>query len=161
MPLPRTGNIKYIPLAVIFEELRTEKATGTLTLKGERVEKSVFFKEGQVIFSNSTDNNDRLGEILVKVGKLKRENLDSALVLHRKHLGMKKMGAILVENGAVTPKDLFNALKTQVNDIIASLFTWRQAEYSFTEQLPADVIPLQINIKGSVSDIIKRSKKQA
>lgn len=161
MPLPRTGNIKYIPLAVIFEELRTEKATGTLTLKSERVEKSVFFKEGQVIFSNSTDINDRLGEILVKVGKLKREDLDSALVLHRKHLGMKKMGAILVENGSVTPKDLFNALKTQVNDIITSLYTWRQAEYSFTEQLPADVIPLQINIKGSVSDIIKRSKKQA
>jgi hypothetical protein len=48
-----------------------------------------------------------------------------------------------------------------VNDIITSLYTWRQAEYSFTEQLPADVIPLQINIKGSVSDIIKRSKKQA
>jgi hypothetical protein len=48
-----------------------------------------------------------------------------------------------------------------VNDIIASLFTWSQAEYSFTEQLPADVIPLQINIKGSVSDIIKRFKKKA
>ena len=161
MALPRTGNIKYIPLAVIFEELRAEKATGTLTLKGERVEKSAFFKEGQVIFSKSTDMNDRLGEILVKVGKLKRENLDKALVLHRKHLGLKKMGAILVENGMVTPKDLFNALKTQVNDIIVSLFNWSEAEYSFTEQLPADVLPLQINIKGLITDIIKRFKKQA
>jgi hypothetical protein len=161
MPLPRTGNIKYIPLAVIFEELRTEKATGTLTLKGERVEKSVFFKEGQIIFSKSTDIHDRLGEILVKVGKLKRENLDKALVLHRKHIGLKKMGAILVENGMVTPKELFNALKIQVKDIIASLFNWNQADYSFTEKLPADVIPLQINIQGLISDIIKRLKKQA
>ncbi len=161
MSLPRTGNIKYIPLAVIFEELRTEKATGTLTLKGERAEKSVFFKEGQIIFSKSTDIKDRLGEILVKVGKLKREDLDKALVLSRKHLGLKKMGAVLVENGMVTPKELFNALKTQVNDIIVSLFTWSQADYSFTELLPADVIPLQINIQGLISDIIKRLKKQA
>ena len=160
MPLPRTGNIKYIPLVVIFEELRTEKATGTLTLKNERVEKSVFLKEGQIIFSKSTDSNDRLGEILVKVGKLKREDLDKALVLSRKQFGLKKMGAILVENGMVTPKDLFNALKAQVNDIIASLFNWDQADYSFTEQLPADVISLQINIKGLISDIIKRLKKQ-
>ncbi len=161
MSLPRTGNIKYIPLAVIFEELRTEKATGTLTLKAERVEKSVFFKGGEVIFAKSTDGNDRLGEILVKVGKLKREDLDRALVLSRKHLGLKKMGAILVENGMVTPKELFNALKTQVNDIIVSLFSWSKADYSFTEQLPADVIPLQINIKGLISEIIKRLKKQA
>lgn len=161
MPLPRTGNIKYIPLAVIFEELRTEKATGTLTLKNERVEKAVFFKEGQVIFSKSTDISDRLGEILVKVGKLKREDLDKALVLNRKHLGLKKMGAILVENGMVTPKDLFNALKTQVNDIIVSVFNWDHADYSFTEQLPADVIPLQINIQGLISEIINRFKKQA
>jgi hypothetical protein len=160
MPLPRTGNIKYIPLEVIFEELRTEKATGTLTLKGERVEKSVFFKDGRIIFSKSADSNDRLGEILVKVGKLKREDLDKALVLSRKHIGLKKLGAILVENGMVTPKELFNALKTQVNEIIASLFTWNQAEYSFTEQLPADVIPLQIDIQGLISDIIKRFKMQ-
>ncbi len=161
MSLPLTGNIKYIPLAVIFEELRTKKATGTLTLKAERVEKSVFFKGGEVIFSKSTDSKDRLGEILVKVGKLKREDLDRALVLSRKHLGLKKMGAILVENGMVTPKELFHALKTQVNDIIVSLFSWSQADYSFTEQLPADVISLQINIKGLISEIIKRLKKQA
>ncbi len=161
MSLPLTGNIKYIPLAVIFEELRTKKATGTLTLKTERVEKSVFFKGGEVIFSKSTDSKDRLGEILVKVGKLKREDLDRALVLSRKHLGLKKMGAILVENGMVTPKELFHALKTQVNDIIVSLFSWSQADYSFTEQLPADVISLQINIKGLISEIIKRLKKQA
>jgi len=160
MPLPRTGNIKYIPLAVIFEELGAEKATGTLTLRSERVEKSVFFKGGQVIFSKSTDIHDRLGEILVKVGKLTRQDLDKALVLNRKHLGLKKIGAILVENGMVTPKDLFNALKTQVNDIIVSLFNWKDAEYSFTEQLPADVIPLQINIQGLTSDMVKRFKKQ-
>jgi len=71
------------------------------------------------------------------------------------------MGAVLVENGMVAPKDLFNALKTQVNDIIVSLFTWTEAAYSFTEQLPADVIPLQINIQGLTSDIIKRFKKKA
>ncbi len=161
MSLPLTGNIKYMPRAVIFEELRAKKATGTLTLKAERVEKSVFFKGGEVIFSKSTDSKDRLGEILVKVGKLKREDLDRALVLSRKHLGLKKMGAILVENGMVTPKELFHALKTQVNDIIVSLFSWSQADYSFTEQLPADVISLQINIKGLISEIIKRLKKQA
>ena len=161
MPLPRTGNIKYITLPVIFEELLAERATGTLTFRREPVEKSVFIKDGQVIFSKSNDVNDRLGEILVKLGKLKRETLDTALTLHRKHLGLKKMGAVLVENGMVTPKDLFTALKSQVNEIIASHFRWDQAEYTFIEQLPPDVIPLQINIQGLVADIIKRARKKA
>ena len=159
MPLPRSGNIKYIPVPVIFEELRAEKATGTLTLSRERVEKSIYVKDGQIIFAKSTDIHDRLGEILVKHGKLTRENLEKALLLHKRQLGLKKMGAVLVENGMVTPKELFNGLKSQVNDIILSLFSWEQAEYVLSEQLPSDVIPLQINVQGLMSDIIKRTKK--
>ncbi len=161
MSIPLSGNIKDTPLPDILESLYRKKATGTLTVQVNGVEKAVFIKEGLIIFSTSTDNQDRLGEMLVKAGKLKRENLDAALGLLKKSGGFKKLGAILVEKGFVAPKDLFEALKSQVKEIIYSLFLWEDAEYRFDEILPSDVIQLQINIEELIRDIIQRIRQEA
>ena len=108
MSIPRSGNIRVTPLADIFEHLRQTKVTGTLVVSNSGMEKSIYFKAGQIVFAASTDVNDRLGEILVKCCRLSRENLDNALQLYKKSVGLKKLGAILVEHGFVTPKDLFS-----------------------------------------------------
>lgn len=161
MSKPLSGNIKDTPLPDILEVLYREKATGTLIVQARGVEKAVFIKEGQIIFSTSTDSQDRLGEMLVKEGKLKRENLDTALGLLKMSGGFKKLGAILVEKGFVAPKDLFAALKTQVKEIIFSLFLWEDAEYRFDDALPPDVIQLHINIEDLIREIIQRIRQEA
>ena len=156
-----SGKIEVTPLPLILEELRQSKATGTLAVSAGKVKKAVYVKEGQIIFATSTDGHDLLGEILVKAGKLSRENLETALNLVKKSGGFKKMGALLVENGFVSPKDLFAALKTQVKNIIYSLFLWHEADYSFDAKLPPDVIHLQINMQELIKEIIQRIKSEA
>ncbi len=160
MSIPLTGQIQKIPLPDILQDLRSRKATGTLTLHREDIAKSIHVRDGQIIFAMSNDARDRLGECLVKAGKITQANLDYALTLYRKHMGLKKMGAILVESGLVPPKELFNGLKIQVKDIIFSLFLWREGEYHFKEGLPSDVIQLQININELISEIIARMKRK-
>ncbi len=160
MSIPLTGQIQKVPLSDILEDLRSKKATGTLTLHREDVTKSIHIRDGQIIFAMSNDAGDRLGECLVKAGKITQANLDYALTLYRKHMGLKKMGAILVESGLVPPKELFNGLKIQVKDIIFSLFLWREGEYRFEERLPSDVIQLRININELISEIIARMKRK-
>jgi hypothetical protein len=154
----QSGNIRGNPLSEILEGLRTRKATGTLTLRRDNVTKSIYIRDGLIIFATSSSGHDRLGEILVKTGKLTQENLDHALKLYGKSAGLKKLGAVLVENGLVTPKDLFGSLKVQVKDIIYSLFLWQDGEYRFDERLPADIIQLQINFQELISEIIQRIK---
>jgi hypothetical protein len=123
--------------------------------------KYVYLKAGQIVFAASTDINDRLGEVLIKCCKLSREHLEHALRLSKKSAGLKKLGALLVENGFVTPKELFIGLKTQVKDIIYSLFLWVEGDYRFEEQVPSDIILLQINIKELIAEIIQRIKQEA
>jgi hypothetical protein len=161
MPIPLSGNIQTTPLPDILEELRKSKASGTLTIRNGNTVKSIFVKAGEIVFASSTDTNDRLGEILVKCRKLSKENLEHALQLSRKVAGLKKMGAILVENGFLTPKDLFNGLKIQVKDIIFSIFLWPQGEYRFEKHLPGDVIMLQLNIHVLITEIIQRIKQES
>jgi len=144
----------------MLENLRSSKATGSLALQKGGVEKRIYVKEGRIIFASSTDPRDRLGDSLVRAGKLSRANLEQALVLYKKSAGLKKMGAILVENGFVPPKELFNGLKIQVKDIIFSLLLWEEGTFVFEERLPVDVIQLQINIQELIAELITRIKKE-
>ncbi len=161
MSIPLSGNFKVTPLSEILQELGTRMATGTLTIRTADAEKSVHMKDGQIIYASSTNAQDRLGEILIRDGKLSRENLETALQLHKKSGGFKKLGALLVEKGFVGPKELFAGLKTQVKDIIYSLFLEEEAQYRYEDNLPPGVIQLQINIEELIVEIIERIKQEA
>ncbi len=161
MPLPLSGNIKSIPLSDILEDLRLRRASGTLILRRGGIEKGIHVKDGQIIFATSSESKDRLGESLVRAGKITQKNFELALQQYKKHAGLKKMGAILVESGMVPPKELFSGLKIQVKDIIFSLFLWPDGVFEFDERLPSDVIQLQINFSELIAEIIARMRKEA
>lgn len=130
-------------------------------LRAGGVTKNIYVKDGQIIFATSTELQDRLGEILVKSGKITRDNLEQALQVYDKSAGLKKLGAILVEKGFLPPKELFGGLKIQVREIILSLFLWRSGEYRFEERLPPDIIQLNIDFEELISEIIERIKLEA
>ncbi len=161
MPIALSGKISSTPLADVLEQLRRKKATGTLIVNSGGVTKSIYFKIGRVVFSTSTSDDDRLGEILVRTGKITRENLEYATQLHKKNAGLKQLGAILVENGLIASKDLFGGLKDQVKEIIFSLFLLVEGDYQFEERFPPNIIELQINFQDLISEIIQRIKQES
>lgn len=160
MALTISGNIQDTPLPDVLEGLRAMKATGTLVVRAGTVQRSLFLEEGRIVFAASNDTNDRLGEVMVRVGKLTRQNLETALQISKRAAGFKKLGAILVENGFVTPKDLFAGLKLQVKEIIYGIFVLEEGAYRFEPNLPPDIIPLQINIQELIQELIQRMSAQ-
>jgi hypothetical protein len=161
MSIALSGKISFIPLADVLEQLRKKEATGTLIVSRDGLKKCIYLKSGQIVFATSTDSRDRLCEILVKTGKLTSENLEYANQLHKKNAGLKKMGAILVENGLISSKDLFFGLKDQVKEIIFSLFLLDEADYQFEESFPSNIIQLQFNFQDLIIEIIQRIKQEA
>ena len=161
MSIALSGKISFTPLVDVLEQLRQRKATGTLTVSSGEVKKCIFMKDGQIVFATSTCSDDWLGEILVKTGKLKRESLEYATRLFKQHAGLKKLGAILVENGLIASKDLFGGLKAQVKDIIFSLILLVEGDYQFEDSFPSDIIQLQFNFQDLIAEIIQRMKQDA
>ena len=159
MALSLSGNLIETPFPDVLAVLRQQKATGTLTSGTGTDAKSLYVKNGHIIFATSKNERDRLGEIMVKSGKITRGQLERALKLHQNSAGLKKIGAIFVEHGFVSPKDLFNGLKMQVRGIIHSLFHLTEGPYTFEEGLPADVIPLQINMEEVLREVIEQMKQ--
>jgi hypothetical protein len=161
MSIALSGKISFTPLVDVIDQLHQRKATGTLTVSSGDVKKCIFFKIGQIVFATSSSSHDRLGEILVKTGKLKRENLEHATQLYKKNAGSIKLGAILVENGFIASKDLFGGLKDQVKDIIFSLILLDDGDYQFEDSVPSDIIQLQFNLQDLIAEIIQRIKQEA
>jgi tetratricopeptide (TPR) repeat protein len=151
MPVALAGEIKQMTIPWLFQGLRTQSRTGTAFFEyiqdqtAEKVVKKVFFKNGDIVFASSSLAEDRLGDCLLRMGKLTQAQFDASTEII-KQTG-KKQGAVLVELGFIKPQDLVNAVKEQVKRIILMLFSLRMGSYRFDEApLPmADIIPLQMS----------------
>jgi len=154
--IPLAGKLDENNLPRLLSHIHEIKSTGTLALLRDGVNKKLFIKNGDIIFASSTYEGDRLGEILLKTGKITLSQFDAAskVVIQTG----KRMGGVLVELGYLKPKDLFWGVKFQVQEIVASLFDWTDGEYDFSAgELPSsEVITLHMSTANLILQGIKR-----
>jgi hypothetical protein len=125
MEISPAGNIKDFSLSNVLAYLNRNRKTGTLIIKTPVFTKKIYLIKGDAIFASSTYEDDRLGEMLIKAGKITMEQYDASVEILKKT--GKRQGAILIELGYLTPKDLFWGVKYQVKEIIYSLFQLEDA----------------------------------
>jgi len=155
MGIPLNGNVRTTSLVRILVYLNRQRKTGTVSLATPVWTKKLFVHTGDVVFASSTYEDDRLGEMLLKAGKISVEQYDKSVEILK--TSDKRQGAILVELGYLTPKDLFWGVKYQVKEIIQSLFLAEDADYIFTDgQIPAqEVITLKMSMGNLIYDSVK------
>jgi tetratricopeptide (TPR) repeat protein len=158
MEIPLKGKIKDFSIPRILLYLNRNRKTGTLIIKTQAFTKKVYLDKGDAVFASSTREDDRLGEMLIKAGKITIHQLQESVNLLKTK--KKRQGAILVELGYLTPKDLFWGVKYQVKEIICSLFILddAEAEYEFVEgEIPANEV---ITLKMSMGNLIYEGAKK-
>ncbi len=156
MELLPCGNLRSANLPILLRYLQQHKKTGILILHRNDQERSIYLKNGDIIFATSKYEDDRLGEMLLKENKITLEQYETSVAL-LKATG-KRQGTILVEQGFIDAIDLFNAVIDQFKNIILSLLTWIDGDYRFIEgNLPTEeVIILKMSTGNLILDGIKR-----
>ena len=156
MELPPNGNIKDFGLPKILVYLNRNRKTGILTVKTPSSTKKIYLHKGDAVFASSTDDDDRLGETLTKMGKITLEQYDRSVEILKKT--GKRQGDILVELGYLTPQEVVWGVKYQVKDIIYSLFQLQDAEYEFSERelSSAALITLKMSMGNLIYEGVKR-----
>ncbi len=150
------GNLKHLPLSDILLGLQRSEKTGILEIKKGSICKKIFIKNGDLIFANSNQEDDRFGELLLKSGRITLEQYYRS-VDEMKKTG-KRQGTILAELGCLKPKELAWTIIQQVEEIILGLFQWEDGEFEFKEgPLPSDEA---ITLKLSVGNLIYRGIKR-
>ena len=123
------GTLSDISVAELVRDVYRSRSTGILHLKREGVGKRIYMQKGSVVFANSDVEEDRLGEFLIRKGKINRGNYDAASEAMRRT--GKRMGKTLVELEAVSADEIEELVRAQVNEIIFSVFDWNSGVYGF------------------------------
>jgi hypothetical protein len=124
------GQISELPVPDVLQHLRLSQATGILTLVAGGARKALYLKDGRVVFASSNLPNDRLGEILLREGKITVEEYEASIKAITKG---KRQGKVLVEMGALSPKDLWEGVQFQVKEIVYTVFQWDEGQFHFEE----------------------------
>jgi tetratricopeptide (TPR) repeat protein len=151
-----SGLLKHYPLSDIFLALQMSEKNGILEIRNGPTIKRVYIKNGDMVFATSNKQEDSLGEILLKAGKISTDQYYQSVDLIEKT--GKRHGTILVELGYLKPEDLIWSVRHQVEEIILSLFQWEDGEFIFIEgPLISDEV---ITLKLSAANLIYRGIKK-
>jgi len=125
------GNLKDFKHIDILMGLQRGTRTGILEVVSGSAVKKIYIKNGDMIFAASNLIDDRLGERLVKKGRISVEqfNLASQRLLETG----EKLGKILVDMSCMSPHELYQEVREQVEEIILSIFEIEEGDFEFRE----------------------------
>ncbi|MFA6956582.1 MAG: DUF4388 domain-containing protein [Thermoanaerobaculia bacterium] len=151
-----SGNLRTMAPGDLLQWLNFAQKTGTLVLTQGGVEKKIFFREGRVISSASTDPREYLGQFLMSHGYITEEQLTKAM--QEQARTKRLLGRILVDLGVISEKDLGRLMREKAEESIYEIFLWREAEFHFIDdELPSmEMVPLQIDVTGIIMEGSRR-----
>lgn len=151
-----SGNIKTMALAELLQWLASGQKTGTLVIDNDEIEKKIFFEDGFIIGSASTDPKEYLGHFLAGYGYITKEQADEAV--RRQQEENKLIGQILVEMGVMQEEDLQQMLQLKAEESIYDLFTWEAGDFEFFDSdLPGN---LRIRMRLDVQWIVLEGSRR-
>ncbi len=136
------------------------RKTGILTIELEGGLKELYFQQGEIVFATSTFASEDLGEVLFSLGKIEQDTLLELRLLVSKNISL---GKLLVERGAVAPKDLWLAARSQVEHIIYTLFSADVGGFYF-RSLPIEqeqILRLSMSTQNIIMEGLRRLDERA
>ena len=152
------ADLATMPLAVLLEALHAAERSGLLQYVHRDHTKWIYLHRGEVVFAASNQRVDRLGECLLRAGVLTLDQLREA---ERRFTPPARFGKVLVEHGFLTPRELWNGVKYQVEEIVRSLFAMPAGTVWFWEGelQPDNVVRLSLETRRLVAEGIQRREE--
>jgi hypothetical protein len=148
-------DVRAFPLADVLGLVHNEGKSGLLFLTHAEHAKVVYLRGGEVVFASSNQRVDRLGSCLVRSGVITLEQLREA---ERSFSPSERFGKVLVELGFLTPRELWNGVKFQVEEVVRSLFAYTSGTVYFWEGevQPDNVVRLALPTRRLVAEGLQR-----
>ena len=129
------------------------KETGELGLMKGQVKKIIYFESGMPVFALSNLVADRLGQFLVRAGKIDEETLKHAA--EEAASTKQRTGDVLILMGALTEEERLYYVGQQIKSILYSVFAWEEGSYTLSfqararkEAIKLDIHPANLIMRG-------------
>jgi hypothetical protein len=155
-----SGNLRDFSIPDVFRLISLSGKTGVLHLLTPGSEGSVWFRGGQVFFAQSDRRRGLLGERLVSAGRISASALQAALDTRAEEPeGGRRIGEILVDNGAIDLEVLQSFVQEQIQDTVFDLFLWEEGSFDF-EMLAAPPEDQDIGLTVSIENIVMEGARR-
>ena len=126
------GNLESANLADLLLNLHLTRRSGIFRVSQGDVKKSIYFLDGSIVFAHSNQKYDRLGETLLRLGKITLEEFEIASreVIEKG----KRLGQALSDLGFISAQEISSSVHYQLQQITYSLFDWDSGEFEFVER---------------------------
>jgi len=124
------GSLKEASLPDVIQLLFLGRRTGCLALADRHNFGTIYLDEGQITFATIVNRRDRLGDLLIRKGRITAEQLQQAIAAQeddRQH----KLGEILIGLGTLTRAELEDYMRIQIEEAVYYLFTWTSGTFNF------------------------------
>jgi Flp pilus assembly protein TadD len=124
------GSLREASLPDVLQLLAMGQKTGCLSVTHRHAFGNVFFEKGRICFASIINRRDRLGDILVKHGRLTHEELEDAIAAQGDQPQVR-LGEILLARNLIEREELHGYIKHQIEEAVYYLFTWTQGTFTF------------------------------
>jgi hypothetical protein len=129
--------------------------TGTLELHRGDVTKRIHWNQGEIVFADSTDPGEHIGEYLLRNGWISAEGLKAARAKAKSDADLVKH---LIRDGTLRTDLLPKSERSLVLDIVYSIFEWRDGTFRFV--VTPEPHSERVVLKTSVSNIIMEGSRR-
>jgi tetratricopeptide (TPR) repeat protein len=149
------GSLKEASLADVLQLLALGQKTGCLSVVDRNNVAHVYFDRGRICYASIVNRRDRLGDILVKNGKITQEQLDAAIERQARERD-KRLGELLIEQGALSREDFEHYMRLQIQEAVYFLFTWTRGTFNFEAEVRPEqqdflvsIVPESLLLEGA------------
>ncbi len=142
-------------VAETFKKLYCSKRTGVLTCEAGEARRAVYFISGFVVGARSSLEQDRLGEVMMRHGRITRKQFEDAS--HFIKSGWK-LGEILAELNIIGQEEIEAFVRLQLLDIACTQLITPPKRLSFSNLTTVDSF---VGVPISVADILMEAARRA
>ena len=158
-PVVLAGLLGDVSVADLLSFFNMFRKTGILRFTLTGGIKDLYFQQGEIVFAESTFPEEEIGEVLFGLGKVDREALQKA---RQFATARTTVGKVLVEKGALAPRDLWLGTRNQVETIVFHLFTFERGGFSFQAKTleKEDIVRLSMSTQNLIMEGLQRVDEQ-
>ena len=161
---PLRGTLQGLPFPALLHEAHGLRACGVIRFEDGPRRKEIEFVDGRAASVRSNAPGERLGEWLLRNGRIDRSAIHESI--RRMQRGEGRQGEVLRAMQVLSEEDLAGALRDHAEDKLFELFTWTRGRFELvlnarlerasalsTARSPADVIRLGVTKRFSIERI--------
>lgn len=135
----------------LLREIYVGRRSGTLTLARGEARQSLRFRRGHIVNAQTNVLRGRLGEMLVRQGRLSEADLARAteIVVRER----RRLGEVLSDLGLIDANGLEDAIAGHVHETLAEVFAWPDGTFTFEEE-PEGEGSQEITLRVTTGDLI-------